>query len=105
MRSACCIRRSRGCSDPCGRLTKSRPPARQHLNSPMEELARRGRPFSVLLAVVKNLEGLLNCHSPKVLESGLNTFKVRLENKLPGSATVGRWNKDRSEERRVGKEC
>ena len=69
-------------------------PARQHLNSRMEELARRGKPFSVLLAVVKNLEGLLNCHSPKVLESGLNTFKMRLENKLPGTATVGRWNKD-----------
>ncbi len=68
-------------------------PARQHLNSRMEELARRGRPFSVLLAVIKNLEGLRNCHAPKVLESGLNTLKARFENKLPGSATVARWNK------------
>lgn len=69
-------------------------PARQLVNSRLEELARRGRSFSVLLAVVKNLEGLLNCHSQKVLESGLNTFKARLENSLPGSATVGCWNKD-----------
>jgi len=69
-------------------------PARQHLNCRMEELARRGRPFSVLLAVIKNLEGLHNCHAPKVIESGLNTLKARFENKLPGSATVARWNKD-----------
>lgn len=69
-------------------------PARQHLNSRMDELARRGRPFSVLLAVIKNLDGLSNCHAPKVLESGLNTFKARFENKLPRSATVGRWDKD-----------
>jgi GGDEF domain-containing protein len=69
-------------------------PARQHVNSRMEELARRGRPFSVLLAVVKNVEGLLNCHSRKVLENGLNTFKARLENSLPASATVACWNKD-----------
>jgi GGDEF domain-containing protein len=69
-------------------------PARQHLNSRMQELARRGRPFSVLLAVIKNLEGLHNCHAPQVLESGLNTLKARFENKLPGSATVGRLNKN-----------
>ena len=69
-------------------------PARHQLNSRMEELARRGRPFSVLLAVVKNLEGLRNCHAPKVLENGLDTLKARFENKLPGSATVARWNKD-----------
>jgi GGDEF domain-containing protein len=75
-------------------LTEEQTPARQHLNSRMEELARRGRPFSVLLAVIKNLEGLHNCHAPKILESGLNTLKARFENKLPGSATVARWNKD-----------
>jgi GGDEF domain-containing protein len=69
-------------------------PARQHLNSRMDELARRGRHFSVLVAVIRNLDGLQNCHAPKVLESGLNTFKARFENRLPGSATVGRWNKD-----------
>ena len=69
-------------------------PARQHLNSRMEELARRGRPFSVLLAVIKNLQGLHNCHAPKVIESGLNTFKARFQNTLPGSATVAHWNKD-----------
>jgi hypothetical protein len=69
-------------------------PARQHLSGRVQELARRGRPFSVLLAVIRNLEGLQNCHAPKILESGLNTFKARFENTLPGSVTVGRWNRD-----------
>jgi GGDEF domain-containing protein len=69
-------------------------PAREHLNSRMDELSRRGRPFSVLLVVIRNLDGLHNCHAPKVLESGLNTFKARFESRLPGSVTVGRWNKD-----------
>jgi GGDEF domain-containing protein len=67
---------------------------RQHLTSRLDELARRGRPFSVLLAVIRNLEGLHNCHASKVVETCLNTFKTRFETSLPGSATVGRWNKD-----------
>jgi GGDEF domain-containing protein len=69
-------------------------PARRHLYSHMEELTRRGRPFSVLLAVIRNLEGLKNCHSPKVLEIGLDTFKARFESRLPGLATVARWNEN-----------
>lgn len=68
--------------------------ARNHLNNRMSELARRGRPFSVLLAVIRNLDGLHNCHGAKVLESGVNTFKARFESKLPGSVTVERLNKD-----------
>lgn len=68
--------------------------ARQHLTSHLDELARRGRPFSVLLAAIRNLEGLHNCHAPKVVETCLNTLKTRFETSLPGSATVGRWNKD-----------
>ncbi len=69
-------------------------PARQHLNGRMDELVRRGRPFSVLLAVIRNLEGLQNCFAAKIIESGLNTFKARFESTLPGSATVGCWSKD-----------
>jgi GGDEF domain-containing protein len=68
--------------------------ARNHLHNRMSELARRGRPFSVLLAVIRNLDGLHNCHGPKVLESGVNTFKARFESKLSGSVTVERLSKD-----------
>jgi len=69
-------------------------PARKQLNSRMEELAHRGRTFSVLIAVIKNIEGLRNVHASKIIESGLNTLKARFETKLPGSATVARWNQD-----------
>jgi GGDEF domain-containing protein len=69
-------------------------PVQQHLNSRMDELARQGRHFSVLLAVIRNFDRLQNSQAPKVLENGLNTFNARFQNGLPGSATVGRWDKD-----------
>lgn len=74
-------------------LAEENNPAREDLSGRVQELARRGRPFSVLLAVVRNVAGLQNCHPPKVLESGFNTFKARFENTLPGSVTVGCWTR------------
>lgn len=66
--------------------------ARGHLFSHIDELTRRHRPFSVLVAVVRNLDGLRNCHARNILELGLDTFKARFESRLPGLATAVRWN-------------
>ena len=57
----------------------------------MQELIRKNTPFSVLLVVVRNLEGLQNCYSAGVLDSGLLHFQTRFENLLPSSASVARW--------------
>jgi GGDEF domain-containing protein len=60
----------------------------------MEEFIKKNKPFSVLLVVVRNLEGLQNCYSAKIIDGALAGFQSRFENILPSSATVGRWAKD-----------
>jgi GGDEF domain-containing protein len=47
-----------------------------------------------LLAVVKNLEGLTNCHPCAVIDAALRTFETRFGSLLPGSAIIGRWKKN-----------
>lgn len=70
------------------------PESRQHLDGRMEEFIQNKTPFSVLLVVVHNLEGLQNCYSANVIESALRAFQARFENVLPSSAIVGRWTKN-----------
>lgn len=60
----------------------------------IDELMRRNTPFSVLLVVVRNLEGLKNCFSPIVIASAVRNFQMRFEGILPKGAMVGRWGKD-----------
>ena len=60
----------------------------------MEEFIKKKHSFSVLLVVVRNLEGLQNCYSANVIDSALRGFQSRFENILPSSAIVGRWAKD-----------
>jgi GGDEF domain-containing protein len=60
----------------------------------MEEFSKKNKPFSVLLVVVRNLDGLQNCYSVNVIDSVLRGFQSRFENTLPSSAMVGRWAKD-----------
>jgi GGDEF domain-containing protein len=68
--------------------------SRQRISGRMEELVKNKAPFSVLLVVVRNLEGLQNCHSTAVIDDALLGFQARFENVLPSSAIVGRWAKD-----------
>lgn len=70
------------------------PESRQQMNGRMEEFIQKKTPFSVLLVVVQNLEGLQNCYSVNVIESALRAFQARFENVLPSSALVGRWTKN-----------
>jgi GGDEF domain-containing protein len=58
------------------------------------ELIRQNRPFSVLLVVVHNFEGLRNCFTADVIANALRDFQVRFENILPAPATTGRWGQD-----------
>jgi GGDEF domain-containing protein len=66
----------------------------QRMAGRMEEFIKKNTPFSVLLVVVRNLEGMQNCHSATVLEGALRSFQSRFENILPSSAILGRWAKD-----------
>ncbi len=70
------------------------PESRQQMNGRIEEFIQKKTPFSVLLVVVHNLEGLQNCYSVNVIESALHAFQSRFENVLPSSAIVGRWTKN-----------
>jgi len=58
------------------------------------ELMRQNKSFSVLLVVVRNFDGLQNCHSDSVISSAVGNFQARFEGMLPSSAMVGRWAKD-----------
>jgi GGDEF domain-containing protein len=58
------------------------------------ELIRQNTPFSVLLVVVRNFEGLRNCYSANVLADAIGAFQVRFESILPAPALVGRWGQD-----------
>jgi len=66
----------------------------QRISGRMEELIKRDTSFSVLLVVVRNLEGLGNCYSPNVIENSLRNFQSCFENILPSSAIVDRWARD-----------
>jgi GGDEF domain-containing protein len=58
------------------------------------ELIRKNTPFSLLLVVVCNFDGLRNCYSANVVASAVRNFQSRFENILPSTALVGRWGKD-----------
>jgi GGDEF domain-containing protein len=80
-----------------GRRSQTPDPAshgRQRINGRMEELIRKNTHFSVLLVVVRNLEGLENCHPAGVIASALRGFQSRFQNLVPGSVIVDRWAKD-----------
>jgi GGDEF domain-containing protein len=68
--------------------------SQQRISGRMEEFVKKNTPFSVLLVVVRNLEGLQNCYSAPVIEGALRGFQSRFENILPSSAILGRWAKD-----------
>jgi GGDEF domain-containing protein len=68
--------------------------SRQKINGRMDEFIKKNASFSVLLVVVRNLDGLQNCYSVNLIESGLRSFQSRFENILPSSAIVGRWARD-----------
>ncbi|HTW67034.1 MAG TPA: diguanylate cyclase [Bryobacteraceae bacterium] len=60
----------------------------------IDELIRKNTPFSVLLVVVRNFDGLKNCFSAIVIASAVRNFQARFESILPSGAMVGRWGKD-----------
>ncbi len=64
------------------------------VNGRIEELIRQNKSFSVLLVVLRNFDGLQNCHSTSVISSAVGSFQARFEGMLPSSAMVGRWAKD-----------
>jgi GGDEF domain-containing protein len=68
--------------------------SRQRITSRIEELINNDKAFSVLLVVVRNLDGLRNCYSASVIDSALRGFQSRFENILPSSSAIGRWAKD-----------
>lgn len=67
------------------------PPA---VDSRIAELVGKNSTFSVLLVVVRNLEGLGNVYSPAVLDTAIRNFQSRFETIFPPPAMVGRWAKD-----------
>jgi GGDEF domain-containing protein len=69
------------------------PEARQ-VDNKIEEMIRKNKPFSVLLVVIRNLEGLGNCHSAEVVGNAIQDFQARFQNILPSSAIVGRSGQD-----------
>ena len=66
----------------------------QRMSGRMQEFINKKTSFSVLLLVVRNLEGLQNCYSASVIDSALRAFQLRFENILPSSAIIGRWGRD-----------
>lgn len=70
------------------------PESRQKLDHQIGALIQQGAPFSVLLVVVTNLEGMRNCYSQAVIEAGLRSFESRFAGAVPGAALTGRWGVD-----------
>jgi GGDEF domain-containing protein len=68
--------------------------SRHRITGQMEEFVKRKAPFSVLLVVVRNLEGLQNCYSTAAIDAALRGFQTRFETILPSTAMVGRWARD-----------
>jgi GGDEF domain-containing protein len=69
-------------------------PEGRAVDNRIDELIRQNTPFSVLLVVICNFEGLRNCYSANVIASAIRDFEVRFENSLPSSPMVGRWGQD-----------
>jgi GGDEF domain-containing protein len=77
-----------------GRRSQTPGPAsegRRRMNGRMDEIIRKNAPFSVLLVVVRNLDGLQNCYSASVIANALRGFQSRFENLVPSSSIVDRW--------------
>ncbi len=68
--------------------------SQQQMAGQMQEFIQRRAPFSVLLVVIRNLDGIQNCYAADTIESALRGFQSRFENILPSSAVVGRWAKN-----------
>jgi GGDEF domain-containing protein len=66
--------------------------SRQQITGRMEEFINKNKSFSVLLVVLRNLDGLQNCYSTNVIGNALRGFQNRFENILPSGAMVGRWS-------------
>jgi GGDEF domain-containing protein len=67
--------------------------SRQRMNGRMMDLIKKDAAVSVLLVVVRNLDGLQNRYSANVMLGAVRGFQTRLETIVP-SAIVGRWAKD-----------
>jgi GGDEF domain-containing protein len=67
---------------------------RKQINARVDELMRQGRPCSVLLVVLRNLEGLRNCHPAGVIDSGLLAFAARFQGIVPGAVAFGRLGEE-----------
>jgi GGDEF domain-containing protein len=67
---------------------------RQPITGHMAEFIKKNAPFSVLLVVVRNLDGLQNCYSVGVIDRSLASFQSRFESLLPSSAVLERWATD-----------
>jgi GGDEF domain-containing protein len=77
------------------RRAKAEPtPESRQLDNRIDEMIRKNTPFSVLLVVIRNLEGLGNCHSAEVVGNAIHDFQARFQNILPSSAIVGRSGPD-----------
>ena len=72
------------------------PSAESHrrIQARMDDFMHENTPFSVLLVVVRNLEGLENCYSTQAIDNALRGFETRFENILPVSTVFGRWSRD-----------
>ena len=68
--------------------------SRQQINGRIEGFIKKSAPFSVLLVVLRNFDGLQNCYSAEVIDAALRSFEARFQNILPSSALVGRWTRD-----------
>ena len=66
----------------------------QRIQAGIDDFMRKSAPFSVLLVVVRNLEGLENCYSTQAIDNALRSFETRFENILPVSTVFGRWARD-----------
>ncbi|HEX6896568.1 MAG TPA: hypothetical protein VF146_14915 [Bryobacteraceae bacterium] len=59
-----------------------------------QALAAQNKRSSVLLAVVRNLDGLRTLYPPNVIESSLYSFQERFKSLLPGSVVIERRAKE-----------
>jgi len=66
----------------------------QQSAAPIRALAATNKPFSVVLAVVNNLNGLRTFYPPNIIDSVLSSFEQRLKSLLPGTPQIERRAKD-----------
>jgi GGDEF domain-containing protein len=82
------VRAARAKAEPAPEV---RPVENHAVDNRITELIRQNTPFSVLLVVLCNFDGLRNCYSEKVIAGAVRAFQSRFESILPSSALVGRW--------------